>query len=133
MGVVRRPGASGGGVPGSAVRRHVMDPLERTVRTVLRAGIAVAVALMLFGVALALVRGDGLPAGVTMVAELPAGLAGFEPQAYLSLGIIVLIGTPFVRVAGALVVFARERDLRYALITGVVLVVMSASVLLGRV
>lgn len=109
-----------------------MDALERTVRGVLLAGLAAAVALMAVGIALALSRGGGLPAGVTGFAELPEGLAGLDPQAYLSLGLIVLIGTPFARVAGALVAFVRERDLRYTLITAAVLAVMSVSVLLGR-
>ncbi len=109
-----------------------MGALERTIQVVLLAGLSLAVALMAFGIALALSHGGGLPSGVSRVAELPAGLVGLDPQAYLSLGLIVLIGTPFARVAGTLVAFARERDLRYTLITAVVLAVMGASVLLGR-
>ena len=59
-------------------------------------------------------------------------MAALRPAAYLSLGLVVLIGTPFVRVAGSLVVFARERDRRYVLVTAIVLLVMCASVVLGR-
>ena len=35
------------------------------------------------------------------LADLPALLAALDPAAYLSLGLIVLIATPFVRVAGS--------------------------------
>ncbi len=66
------------------------------------------------------------------LADLPARLAALDPAAYLSLGSIVLIATPFVRVAGSIVVFVRQRDRRYVLITAVVLAVMCLSVLLGK-
>ena len=59
--------------------------------------------------------------------------ASSDPAAYLSLGLIVLIATPFVRVAGSIVAFARERDRRYVLVTAVVLAVMCLSVVLGKV
>lgn len=45
----------------------------------------------------------------------------------------MLIGTPFVRVAGSLVTFVRERDGRYVLVTAIVLLVMCLGVLLGKV
>ena len=59
-------------------------------------------------------------------------LGEFDPAAYLSLGLLVLIATPFVRVAGSIITFARERDRRYVLITAVVFAVMCLSVVLGR-
>jgi uncharacterized membrane protein len=108
-----------------------MDPVERIIHTVLLAGIAVSVALLAAGVALVLARGE-VPRGVVTFSALPAGLAALDPAAYLSLGVMVLIATPFVRVAGSLVAFARDRDLRYVLLTAFVLVVMCLSVALGR-
>ena len=113
-------------------RAHVMDPIERTVRWILLCGIAVSVALMAAGLILGVARGAALPRGVVPLAEIPRGLAALRPAAYLSLGLIVLIGTPFVRVAGSLVVFVRARDRRYVLVTASVLLVMCVSVLLGR-
>ena len=62
----------------------------------------------------------------------PSLLVALDPAAYLSLGLIVLIATPFVRVAGSIVAFARERDRRYVLVTAVVLAVMCLSVVLGK-
>ena len=107
--------------------------VERLVERLLLAAIAVSVMLMTLGVALGLVAGDGLPDAVLAVSGLPEALTSWEPAAYLSLGLIVLMATPFLRVAGALVVFAMERDRRYVLVTAVVLAVMCLSVLLGQV
>ena len=112
---------------------HVLEPIERAIRWILLSGIFVSVALMATGLILAVARGTGLPRGVLPLAELPSALAALRPAAYLSLGLIVLIGTPFVRVAGSLVIFARERDGRYVLVTAMVLLVMLLGVALGRV
>ena len=60
------------------------------------------------------------------------GSGSSDPAAYLSLGLLVLIATPFVRVAGSIVAFARERDRRYVLVTAVVLAVMCLGVVLGK-
>jgi uncharacterized membrane protein len=133
-----RPGndATGGGVPVGAPQDppapHVMEPIERMVSRVLATGIAVSVALMVAGLVLALIDKEGTPSHVVPLADLPALLGDLDPAAYLSLGLIVLIATPFVRVAGSIVAFARERDLRYVLITAVVLAVMCLSVALGK-
>ncbi|MCX6372743.1 MAG: DUF1634 domain-containing protein [Actinobacteria bacterium] len=106
--------------------------MERVIRAILLCGIAVSVALMAAGLVLGVARGAGLPHSVVSLAELPRALVALRPAAYLSLGLIVLIGTPFVRVAGSLVVFARERDGRYVLVTAVVLFVMCLGVVLGK-
>jgi uncharacterized membrane protein len=109
-----------------------MDPIERTVNRILVAGVTLAVALMAAGLVLSVVDGQGLPTHVVSLGDLPALLGSLEPAACLSLGLIVLIATPFVRVAGTMVRFALEHDRRYVLITGVVLVVMCLGVALGR-
>jgi len=125
--VSARPGQT------SPAHAHVMEPVERAIRWILLGGIAVSVALMAAGLVLGVARGAGLPRGVVPFAELPRALAALRPAAYLSLGLIVLIGTPFVRVAGSLVVFARERDGRYVLVTGIVFLVMCLGVALGKI
>jgi len=109
-----------------------MEPLERVIRWILLCGIALSVALMAVGLVLGLAQGAGLPRAVVPLAELPRALGALRPAAYLSLGLIVLIATPFVRVAGSLVVFARERDGRYVLVTASVLLIMCVGVVLGK-
>jgi uncharacterized membrane protein len=109
-----------------------MDAIERMVNRVLVVGVALSVALMAAGLVLGVVDRQGLPAHVVSLGDLPSALGSLDPAAYLSLGVMVLIATPFVRVAGSIVAFAREHDRRYVLITVVVLVVMCVSVALGR-
>jgi len=109
-----------------------MDPLERTVQRVLQAGVAVSFGLMLAGLVLALVLKQPLTPRVTPVGDLGTGLAALDSAAFISLGLIVLIATPFVRVAGSLVAFLCLRDRRYALVTAAVLAVMCLSVLIGK-
>lgn len=112
--------------------RHTMDRVEKVVHWVLLIGLLVSVVLMLTGIVLGLLRHDGLPSGVTPPGGLWSALRDGEAAAYLTMGLLALIVTPFVRVAGALVAFASERDGRYALVSAAVLVLMCLSVLLGR-
>jgi uncharacterized protein len=114
------------------IQAHVMDPVEKVVHWVLLIGLLVSVTLMVLGIVLGLAQGDGLPSGVTAPADLWNGLTQGDAGAYLTLGLLVLIVTPFLRVAGTLVAFARERDLRYVVISAAVLTAMCLSVLLGR-
>jgi uncharacterized membrane protein len=109
-----------------------MDPVEKVVHWVLLVGLLVSVALMGIGIVLGLVRHAGLPSGVVPPDELWQAVLDGEAAAFLTLGLLALIVTPFVRVAGSLIAFARERDLTYVLISAAVLTAMCLSVLLGR-
>lgn len=111
---------------------HVMDPVEKVVHWVLLVGLLVSVALMLVGLVLGLARDAGLPSGVVAPADLWEALLDGEAGAFVTLGLLALIVTPFVRVAGSLIAFALERDLRYVLVSAAVLTAMCLSVLLGR-
>jgi len=114
------------------VARHVMDPVEKVVHWVLLVGLLVSVAFMGTGIVLGFAQGTGLPDTVVAPGDLPGALADGEAAAFLTLGLLVLIVTPFLRVAGSLVAFARERDLRFVLVSAAVLALMCLSVLLGR-
>jgi len=109
-----------------------MDAVERTVRWVLLAGVGMSVALMSAGLVLGLLDGSAFPRAVAPLGGLLRGLAALEPGAYLSLGLIVLVATPFVRVVGSLIAFAREPDVRFVLVTAAVFVVMCLGVALGK-
>jgi len=109
-----------------------MDLVERMVRRVLLVGIALSVTLMAVGLILGALGGDGLPSGVVPLTGMPSRLAELDAAAFLSLGLIVLIATPFVRVGGSIIAFASEGERRYVLITAVVLAVMCVSVVLGK-
>ncbi len=109
-----------------------MDPVEQVVHWVLLGGLVVSVALMVTGIVLGLAQGESLRAGVVAPACLREALRDADPAAFLTLGLLALIATPFLRVAGSLVAFARERDPRYMLVSASVLTAMCLSVLLGR-
>lgn len=118
-----------GGANGTAQRHPLVD---RVIEIVLVALLALSVALMLGGMALALAAGD-VPHTLPSMAALPAALRGLEPGAYLALGLVVLMATPFIRVVGGMVVFVKERDPAFALVALAVLLIMVGSILLGRV
>ena len=54
-------------------------------------------------------------------------------EAIVTLGLLVLIATPVMRVAVSVVAFIQHRDRTYALITAAVLCLLLLSLVLGRV
>lgn len=65
--------------------------------------------------------------------DVARGLRTYRGQAVIAVGLMVLIATPIMRVAASIIAFAVERDLVYVLITSLVLAVLLASFLLGKV
>src|SRR5262249_50843841 len=98
------------------------------VARVLQAGVYGSAGLLLFGLALALVR--PAPAAHYALAELPEHLARLEPAAVMQSGIALLLLTPVLRVAVAVVSFARQGDYRYSAVAGGVLMILLFSILL---
>jgi len=62
-----------------------------------------------------------------------AGVIHGRGQAIIQLGIIILIATPILRVIFAVIAFALEKDRLYALISLIVLFIILASMLTGRI
>jgi uncharacterized membrane protein len=128
---------SGTGAPGNG------RDFETVIAAVLRTGVLTSVALLVLGTLLTFARHPGLwsapldlaaSAGSTVpLADLPAGLAALRGSAVITLGLIVLVLTPVIRVAASLILFLRQRDRRFAAITGAVLLILLLSFLLGKV
>lgn len=59
-------------------------------------------------------------------------MAELRPSGFLAAGLLVLIATPILRVAGSIFAFLHERDFLYAGITAFVLLIVLASLLLGK-
>jgi uncharacterized membrane protein YfcA len=57
-----------------------------------------------------------------------AGLLTLNPQAVITLGLLLLIATPVMRVAVSIIAFAAERDWRYVVITCIVLIILLFSI-----
>lgn len=119
------------------------DPaLDRVVGTVLRVGSSVAVALILGGVLLmlwaALFQSRPLPPvpqpGYTEPTRglyaLQAAIQG-DPSGIISVGLMVLIATPVLRVASTVAYFLLKRDWTYLAVTGFVLLVLVVGLLVG--
>jgi|HubBroStandDraft_2_1064218.scaffolds.fasta_scaffold249916_2 uncharacterized membrane protein len=103
---------------------------------ILRTGVVVSGALLLVGLVLAIAHGSvGLAGrtGALPFGQLGSDLASGQPWAWLWLGVVVLAATPVLRVVLALGNFASVRDRDYVALTGFVLFVLLASVVVGFV
>lgn len=110
-------------------RRH---ELNTVVHRVLIVGLAISTILILIGLGLDLVGHRQVPTVAPSFQEVFRRTAELRPSGFLTLGLLVLVATPIMRVIGSTFAFLYERDWRYALITFVVLVVVTLSLLLGQ-
>jgi uncharacterized membrane protein len=113
-----------------AVRRA--HNLNEVVHHVLIFGLALSTVLILIGLGLDLVDHRQVPTNVPGFLEALRRTAALRPSGFLTLGLLVLVATPILRVIGSTLAFLYERDWRYAAITVFVLVVVSLSLLLGQ-
>ncbi len=104
------------------------------IRT-LRIGVAVSAALILLGLTLFLVSGQsGYPGESypSKVAEIISGALAIKPFAIISLGLVLLITTPIMRVAASIGAFCLEKDWLYAAISGFVFITLLISFIFGK-
>ena len=121
---------------------------ELVISEILRWGVRVSLALILLGIVVFFVKtGDfganGTPAETAVLIsgnEEPfplslkwmfGGLFALNGTAIIVLGLALLIATPVIRVIAALVSFAIRRDRAFTAISGVVLLLVVLSFLLG--
>ena len=111
----------------------VLPSLRHLISLSLRWGVAVSAALLVAGVILLLAQGTSSGWGPTPahLNALGTGLVSGSPVAFLLLGFLVLILTPFLRVVISVASFAVARDRAFAAITLFVLVVLGVSILVG--
>lgn len=118
---------------------HRVISIETASAYVLRTGVVLSVVVMLAGLVLGIARGgvtvysmehtafDGHPS------KLWHGVTTGSGFAVMELGLLILVMTPIVRVATAMLLFAIEdRDWTYTLVTGAVLAMTLAALLLLR-
>ena len=120
-------------------------PIEMLISRILLGGVLISMATVAVGLVLMFahhpedlrsakdlqrltVPGAGFP---HTPAEVARGIAAGRGQAIVALGLAVLIATPILRVAIAMIGFAIERDWTYAAISGIVLILLAAAFLLG--
>ena len=105
---------------------------------ILQCGVILSAAVILFGLILFPFHPGGFSTTRLLsfpqtLGEVWAGLLILRPQAVITLGLLLLIATPVVRVAVAVVAFALEGDRRYVVITlGVLAILMISIFLVGN-
>lgn len=112
------------------------DQMTIIIARILQVGVMVSAAILLLGVILLPLRPGGLTqhrlqSFPTTLLQIWSGITTLHPQAFIALGIILLIATPVLRVAASIVAFGLERDFRYVVITIVVLLILVISFVLG--
>ena len=128
-----------------APRRHPKGPtdkrLEEIIGALLRTGVVAATIVVAAGAVLLLLRhGGDVPDYRTFRGE-PRALRGFagiaadairpSGRAIVQLGLVLLVATPVARVLFSIFGFAAQRDVKFVVVTAVVLAVLSWS-LFGR-
>jgi uncharacterized membrane protein len=119
------------------ISKPQQDMMAAIIGWILQGGVIVSAAVILFGILLLPFRPGGLtPQRLeTFPHSLGAvwtGLTGLHPQAFITLGLLLLIATPVMRVAVSVVAFAIERDRLYVVITLIVLAILITSFVLGK-
>ncbi len=106
--------------------------LDQTIHQLLVIGLTISVAFMLLGLFLDLTLHRVIPTAIPNLGEVFTRVISFRPSGFLSLGLLVLIATPVVRVIGSFIAFIYERDWRYTGITFLVLLIVTLSIVLGK-
>ena len=106
--------------------------LNEVVHSVLIIGLYASVLLMVAGVAIDLIRSRALPTEVLSLSEAWSRTIHLRASGYFSLGLLILILTPLLRVIGSFLTFLWQRDWRYVGVTLVVMVVMLISLWVGK-
>ena len=115
--------------------------LELVIGTLLRTGVIVAASVATLGGIVYLARHGTEPAFYGVFRGEPQDLRSVHGvvhdalagsgRAVIQLGLLLLIATPIARVAFTLFAFARMHDLRYVVITAVVLALLTYSLIGG--
>lgn len=107
------------------------DLMQSFLHWMLLIGISISTFLLLSGLILAIFTGQQVPAEVPAFDQIIPDLLAYRPIGLLTLGILVLIATPILRVFGSVLAFVYERDWRYAGITFIVFLIVILSIFLG--
>jgi uncharacterized membrane protein len=114
--------------------------VEIIVSFVLRSGVILSAAVLCVGLVLFIIKGNisnapRIDAAIPYPRDLKALLSGIlslDPASVITLGLLVLIATPFTRVAVSIVAFWIERDWRYVVVTALVLTILILGIVVGR-
>jgi uncharacterized membrane protein len=132
---------------GSVAVAHEADVAgpELLISGLLRTGVLLSLAFVVSGMVLSFIHHpDYLSSAESLqrltapqhaphtLSEVLAGAAAVRGQAFVMVGLLLLIATPVLRVGLSLVLFQRQGDRTFTRITGVVLTLLLIAFLLGR-
>ncbi len=133
--IVRQRGTEapriGSVLPSLPPRPDKVQAMHLAVQRIQTISLGVCAVLLISGLVVALLTDSALPTAVVPIGEAAGGVLALDPAALLSVGLLLLLVTPIVRVAGTVINFLRQQDLRYALVTAMVLSIMLLSIFLG--
>ena len=101
---------------------------HRIVQWVLRGGLAIASALLVTGLVLAFATGQRTAEAVSL-RDLLAGHT--LPDQLIAIGLVILAGTPLLRVLALVAIWAHERDRRFVALGLVVVAILVAAIASG--
>jgi uncharacterized membrane protein len=107
---------------------------ELTIAKLLTVGVLTSAAVILLGLVLYLITGNGGYDGGFPMDPLVIlrGLLTLKPYAIILTGLFILILTPIFRVCVSILVFIKEKDMLYVAITSFVFLVLLVSLFLGK-
>jgi uncharacterized membrane protein len=118
---------------------HSKEDVSRIIGWILRGGVILSATIILIGFLLLLIHIGEQPGFAMSIGAFPhslsqvwSGLLVLQSQAIIAAGLLLLIVTPVITVITALVAFAIKRDLRFVVITCVVLAILLTSMLIGK-
>ena len=119
--------------------RQVKSYTSVIIGWILRSGVILSATIISIGLLLLLLHQGGIAGtGVSLgsfphtLSQVWSGLMMLRPQAIIVLGLLLLIAIPIVTVITSMVAFTIERDRRFVVIAGIVLVILITSLLIGR-
>jgi len=133
--------------PSPVTPEHPSRAVERVISRLLQVGVLTSMVLVAGGTVVSFARHPDYltdPPALTRLTrpgaafphtlgDVARGVRTGRGQALVTVGLLLLIATPVVRVAVSVVAFALERDARYVAITALVLALLTLSFVLGRV
>jgi uncharacterized membrane protein len=133
-------------ITGESASGRRVHRLELAISYLLRAGVICSLLLVLIGIAATAAQHPGWANGTvtmrevlssgrspfTSWSEVLAGVLSGNGLAIVMLGLLVLVGTPVMRVALSIGLFAYQKDRVFVMITTVVLLLLMLSFVLGR-
>ncbi len=112
-------------------KRDEQSRLYERIGLVLTVGIIASIGIMVFGFVVLIVKGGTSNGQPQNLGRLIAGILNLDAFSIIWFGTLILILTPITRVVTATILFIREHDTRYFIITLTVLILIIISFLVG--